>query len=119
MACRTLLLRALQRLAVDQVRAERLGVDVEALAELPAERARLTRRQLLERAGAAGTAAALAPAVFARRARAGSGPRIAIVGGGIAGLGAALTLADRGVASTVYESSSRGRALPHRRRQRA
>ena len=34
-------------------------------------------------------------------------PRIAIVGGGIAGLSAALTLADAGLASTVYESSSR------------
>src|SRR5262249_53003716 len=34
-------------------------------------------------------------------------PRIAIVGGGIAGLNAALTLKDAGYASTIYEASSR------------
>src|SRR5947209_3089055 len=34
-------------------------------------------------------------------------PRIAIVGGGIAGLNAALTLHDAGYASTVYEASNR------------
>src|SRR5437764_578741 len=34
-------------------------------------------------------------------------PRIAVVGGGIAGLNAALTLADKGVAATVYEASTR------------
>jgi monoamine oxidase len=33
-------------------------------------------------------------------------PRIAIVGGGIAGLNAALTLQDAGLASTIYEASS-------------
>ena len=33
-------------------------------------------------------------------------PRIAIVGGGIAGLNAALTLADKGFASTIYEAST-------------
>jgi monoamine oxidase len=37
-------------------------------------------------------------------AAAGSTPRIAIVGGGIAGLNAALTLQDKGLASTVYEA---------------
>ncbi len=34
-------------------------------------------------------------------------PRIAIVGAGISGLNCALTLADNGIASTVYESSAR------------
>lgn len=34
-------------------------------------------------------------------------PRIAIVGGGIAGMTAALTLQDRGVSSTVFEASGR------------
>lgn len=33
-------------------------------------------------------------------------PRIAIVGGGISGLNAALTLQDAGLASTIYEASS-------------
>ena len=34
-------------------------------------------------------------------------PRIVIIGAGIAGLNAALTLQDAGVASTVYEASNR------------
>jgi monoamine oxidase len=38
---------------------------------------------------------------------AGTPPRIVIVGGGIAGLNAALTLQDSGYAATIYEASSR------------
>src|ERR687888_1970668 len=44
---------------------------------------------------------------LARTARAAAGPRIAIVGGGIAGLTAALTLQDKGVYADIYEASSR------------
>ena len=47
------------------------------------------------------------PLAFARPARPAGAPRIAIVGGGIAGLAAALTLQDKGVYADVYESSSR------------
>ena len=49
------------------------------------------------------------PLALARPASAAKGltPRIAIVGAGIAGLNAALTLQDKGVASTVYEASDR------------
>jgi monoamine oxidase len=66
-------------------------------------RGAITRRKLLT--GAAVGAAALA---VPRRARAGGPqPSIAIVGGGIAGLTCALTLHDRGYASTVYEASGR------------
>ena len=43
----------------------------------------------------------------ARSRAAGSAPRVAIVGAGIAGLNAALTLQDKGIASTVYEASDR------------
>src|SRR5262249_17162806 len=51
--------------------------------------------------GAAGVARA-------RRVRAAAGqPTIAIVGAGIAGLACALDLADKGIASTVYEASGR------------
>ena len=68
----------------------------------------MSRREFLKRAGAAGTAAAVAgPLAFARQARAAAAPRIAIVGGGIAGLAAALTLQDNGVHADVYESSGR------------
>ena len=53
---------------------------------------------------------------FARSTRASTaGRRIAIVGGGIAGLAAALTLQDKGVHADVYESSQRsGRPDPLR-----
>src|SRR6266487_5276627 len=47
------------------------------------------------------------PAALPSRARAANGPRIVIVGGGIAGLTAALTLQDKGVSSEIYESSGR------------
>src|SRR5215510_83099 len=63
-----------------------------------------TRREFLKAAGATGAIVALeAPA----RLLAGPQPRIAIVGGGIAGLNGALTLQDAGYACTIYEASSR------------
>jgi monoamine oxidase len=64
----------------------------------------VNRREFIKVAGAAlGAAAASGPlAAFAS-----SPPRIAIVGGGIAGLNAALTLWDAGYASNVYEASDR------------
>src|SRR5262249_58143792 len=56
-------------------------------------------------AGAAG--GAITPA-GPRRVRArGDDPAVVIVGGGIAGLTCAFELADRGIASTVYEASGR------------
>jgi monoamine oxidase len=69
----------------------------------------LSRADFLRGAGALGAAAMLGPGALAacggetprRSARA----RVAIVGGGIAGLTAALTLDDAGVASKVYEDS--------------
>ncbi|MCW2978155.1 MAG: hypothetical protein JWM06_3436 [Actinomycetia bacterium] len=103
---RTPLLRAFQRLAADHRTAEQLGIQP---AELRGRReeASYSRRELLKRAGVAGGAVAVAgPAAFAPRANAATAPRIAIVGGGIAGLSAALTLADKGFASTVYEAST-------------
>jgi monoamine oxidase len=67
-----------------------------------------SRREFLKRSGALGAGIAVAgPAWFGRSARAAAAPRVAIVGGGIAGLAAALTLADEGVSSTVYEASTR------------
>jgi len=97
---RTPLLRAFQRLAEEHRAADRLGIPAE---ELPG----YSRREFLKRAGVTGAAVAVAgPAVLSQRANAATAPRIAIVGGGIAGLNAALTLADKGYASTVYEAST-------------
>src|SRR5262249_49420695 len=59
------------------------------------------RRRVLQGAGVL-AASALLP----RRTHAANAPRVAIVGGGIAGLSTALTLADAGVAATVYEAST-------------
>jgi monoamine oxidase len=104
---RTPLLRALQRLAAEHRTAERLGMTPAELREHQAEarEKEYSRGEFLKRSGAAGAAVALGgPAALVRSARAASGPRIAIVGGGIAGLTAALTLQDKGFASTVYES---------------
>src|SRR5262249_42295075 len=87
--------------------AESLGISTEELRERNAARP-LTRRQLLGRGALAGAAVVAGPGVLARAARAGSGtPRVAIVGAGIAGLYAALTLQDKGIAATVYEASDR------------
>jgi monoamine oxidase len=104
---RTPLLRAFQRLAEEHRTAARLGIPP---AELRGRRQEsvYTRGDFLKRAGITGAAAAtVGPLAFARRASANSNaPRIVIVGGGIAGLSAALKLADKGVASTVYEAST-------------
>ena len=62
-----------------------------------------TRREFVAGAAAIATSAAVPEAAFAAASKA----RIAIVGAGIAGLNAALTLQDSGIASTVYEASNR------------
>jgi monoamine oxidase len=103
---RSPLLRSLQSLAHEHQAASQLGVDVEEYRERAAE-ARLSRRELVKRAGLAGAIAAAGPLAFARGARAAAQPRIAIVGAGISGLAAALQLQDAGLYADVYESSSR------------
>ena len=62
-----------------------------------------SRRQFVAGTAATAASAAIPEAAFA----ASSKIRIAIVGAGIAGLNAALTLQDAGIASTVYEASNR------------
>ena len=93
------------------------GISVEELREHIAERGVVQdekRRSLILAAGAF-AATALTPKPL-RAAPAKGGPRIAIVGAGIAGLTCALELADRGIRSTVYEASHRvgGRMFSHR-----
>src|SRR6266545_3860920 len=99
---RTPLLRALRRLAREHDAAERLGI---APAELRQRRtSELSRRDFLKGVAAFG---ALAPSLRFAPAFALPPPRIAIVGAGISGLTAALTLQDKGIAATIYEASSR------------
>lgn len=69
-----------------------------------------SRRHFLQSLGAAAAVAAVWPTTVdaaPRRAALPRNPRIAIVGGGMAGLNAAYQLKKRGIASTVYESRSR------------
>ena len=65
---------------------------------------RISRREFIKVTGATVGAVAVSGPIVAL---AGQEPRIAIVGGGIAGLSAALTLQDAGYASTVFEASNR------------
>ncbi|HZR94299.1 MAG TPA: FAD-dependent oxidoreductase [Gaiellaceae bacterium] len=102
---RTPLLRAFRALADDHRAGEALGLPPAEARGLRAEA--LSRREFLRRAGAVGAGAVLVPGALARQATSATAPRIAIVGGGIAGLTAALTLADKGYTSTVYEASTR------------
>src|SRR5688500_12389576 len=76
----------------------------------------LSRRELLRDAAIAGAAATVAssPALGAVR-RVGGGRRVAILGGGMAGLAAAHELAERGFEVTVYERKALGgkaRSIP-------
>src|SRR6185369_965427 len=96
-------------MARDQAIAVQKNVSLATVADWrleEAERKRvggLSRRRFLAGSGAA-AAALLAPRVVHAAA---ASPRIAIVGGGIAGLSCALELADHGLASTVYEANGR------------
>jgi monoamine oxidase len=109
---RTPLLRSLARLAADHAEVEATGrrpADIRAERAEARERscAAISRRDFLAGTAAAGAAVAMGgSSAFAPRTRA-AGTRVAIVGGGIAGLTCALTLLDKGVAATVYESSDR------------
>lgn len=106
---RTQLLRSLLRLAGQYRVAGKMGLPVQAVQERQAlavatgQRA-FTRRRFLASAAAATAGLAITPwASAGGRVQ----PRIAIVGAGISGLNCALTLADSGVRSTVYEASPR------------
>jgi monoamine oxidase len=106
---RTPLLSRFQELFEDFDEADRSGRSVESVQE-ERRQMRLTRRDILKVGGAAVAAAALSGPMAAWAAvnrQSGTQGRIAIIGGGIAGLNAALTLQDAGIISTVYEASSR------------
>ncbi len=100
---RTPLLTRFQQLFADFDEAERTGRAVE---QVQKERVRsgVSRRDFLKGTGAAVGAMALG-VPFDKLPK--PDPRIAIVGAGISGLNAALTLQDAGYTSTVYEASNR------------
>ncbi len=104
---RTPLLRALQHLASEHAEASARGIPVEELRRL--RRAEISRRDFLKGAGAIAAGLTLSGTLAGRAliAHAGSPPRIAIIGGGISGLNAGLTLQDAGYSSTIFEASSR------------
>jgi monoamine oxidase len=110
---RTEMFRFLRRVAADHAAAERLGMPVAEFREARVARAAgtMSRRDVLKIFGASavvlGAASVLrAPKAAAAASRA-TNARIAVIGAGIAGLNAALTLADAGVRCTVYEANDR------------
>ncbi len=73
-------------------------------------RERITRRELLRRAGVLGVAGAATLSIGrfeAVRAASSKGPRIAVIGAGLAGLTCAYQLKQAGYAATVYDASDR------------
>ncbi len=115
---RTPLLRSLRQLIRDVRTARRTGVPVDELPELRAARRAQEPRGPSRRGLLLGAAAGVGALALPRVARAAGGaqPTITVLGGGIAGLTAALTLQDAGFAATVYEASGRigGRMFSNR-----
>ena len=66
-------------------------------------RAGISRRELLRDAAVVGAAATVGPAFTAAAARAAAGKKVAVLGGGFAGLTVAHELLERGFQVTVYE----------------
>lgn len=105
---KTPLLRGLRDLFADAHRSRRTGRPLHSIGEARDRLIRMPAAPHVERrALLAGIGAGAAALALPRGARAKVRPRIAIVGAGIAGLTCALKLADRGIASTVYEASGR------------
>lgn len=107
---RTQLMNYLRRLGRRQRAAQQCGLPLKAMEDhLPARRqqlARQTRREFIRNAALASAGLALSHSLSAKPVGSRQ-PRIAIVGAGISGLKCALTLADKGLHSDVYEASGR------------
>ncbi|KFA92769.1 flavin monoamine oxidase family protein [Archangium violaceum] len=104
---RTPLLRSLKQLAAEHRLSVRKGLPVNALREARVQSREQRPGSMSRRGFLVGSAATLATLAACRAAPNRDAPRIAIVGAGIAGLSAALTLADAGIPSTLYEASER------------
>src|SRR6266478_4810595 len=102
---RTPLMSRLLRLVADFRQVEARGISVEQLHD--ERRLGISRRDLLKSTGAAAVGLSLAGPARVAPAAASSQPRIGIMSAGIAGLSAALRLQDKGLPSTVFESSNR------------
>jgi monoamine oxidase len=99
---RTHLLAFFQQLYRDFEEADASGKSIAAVQD--ERRADLSRRDFLKVSGAVAAAASFAKPIGLHAA---AQPRIVIIGGGIAGLNAALVLQDAGYSSTIYEASGR------------
>src|SRR5258707_203530 len=103
---RTPLMSRLLHLVADFHQAEARGISVEQLRD--ERRLGISRRDFLKTTGVAAVGLSLArPASVPGTANASGQPPIGIMGAGIGGLGAALGLQDKGLASAVFESSTR------------
>lgn len=101
---RTNPMHLLKQLAAEHADARRLNLPVDELRGLRKDA--LGRRTLLKYAAAAGIAVSAGTAVAApAAAKAVTPARIAVVGAGIAGLTAALTLQDAGLSPVLYEAN--------------
>lgn len=109
---RTPILHTLQQLAHDFAAADSRGMPVEEVQEQRRSLSKeISRRDLLKGAGALAAGIALVPALSwgerSAQASASGMPRIGIIGAGIAGMNAALTLHDAGLPASIYEAADR------------
>src|SRR5688572_5550524 len=108
MTGKTPLFRALSGLARDHAAARRTGIPVDEFRDIRSalHSGELSRRTLLK-LGAVAPVGLAATSAVAPAKPATQPARIVVVGAGMSGLTAALTLADNGVGCTVYEASTR------------
>ncbi len=108
MAIRTPLMRRIRELFGQSLKNQGAGASVDSNNRPSSGKKGMGRRSVLRAAAIGAGALALAGVPKIAEAKPGKPkPTIVIVGAGIAGLNAALTLKDAGVKSTIYESNSR------------